>query len=69
MRCHQRAAPGGEPGRPFREDFPHADNDNWLKENIIRCEKGALEVYRRPVTITSMTRPKEEYPISTCSKR
>jgi len=49
-------------GVHFREDFPHTDNDNWLKENIIRFDKGALEVYRRPVTVTSMTPPKGKVP-------
>ena len=38
------------------------NNDNWHKENIIRYENGALEVYRRPVTITSMTPPKGRVP-------
>jgi succinate dehydrogenase/fumarate reductase flavoprotein subunit len=49
-------------GVHFREDFPYTDNDHWLKENIIRYEKGALEVYRRPVTTTSMTPPKGKIP-------
>jgi hypothetical protein len=49
-------------GVHFREDFPYTDNDNWLKENIIRYENGALEIYRRPVTITSMTPPKGRVP-------
>jgi succinate dehydrogenase/fumarate reductase flavoprotein subunit len=49
-------------GVHFREDFPYTDNENWLKENIIRYENGALEVYRRPVTITSMTPSKGSVP-------
>ncbi len=49
-------------GVHFREDFPYTDNQNWFKENIIRYENGALEVYRRPVTITSMTPPKGRVP-------
>ncbi len=49
-------------GVHFREDFPYTDNDNWLKENIIKYEKGRLEVYRRPVTMTSMTPPKGKVP-------
>jgi succinate dehydrogenase/fumarate reductase flavoprotein subunit len=49
-------------GVHFREDFPNTDNDNWLKENIIRFEKGILEVFRRPVTVTSKTPPKEKVP-------
>jgi succinate dehydrogenase/fumarate reductase flavoprotein subunit len=49
-------------GVHFREDFPHTDNDNWLKENIIRFDKGVLEVYRRPVITTSMTPPKGKAP-------
>ena len=49
-------------GVHFREDFPYTDNDNWLKENIIKYEKGRLEVHRRPVTMTSMTLPKGKVP-------
>ncbi|KPK92355.1 MAG: hypothetical protein AMJ94_05285 [Deltaproteobacteria bacterium SM23_61] len=49
-------------GVHFREDFPYTENENWLKENIIRYENGALEVYRRPVTITSMTPAKGRVP-------
>jgi succinate dehydrogenase/fumarate reductase flavoprotein subunit len=49
-------------GVHFREDFPHTDNENWFKENIIRCEGGALEVYRRPVTSVSMTPPRGKVP-------
>jgi succinate dehydrogenase/fumarate reductase flavoprotein subunit len=49
-------------GVHFREDFPFTDNDNWLKENIIKYEKDRLEVYRRPVTTTSMTLPKGKVP-------
>jgi hypothetical protein len=33
-----------------------------LKENIIKFDKGILEVYRRPVTITAMTPPKGKIP-------
>ena len=49
-------------GVHFREDFPHTDNDNWLKENILRFDKGVLEVYRRPVTTPFMTPPKGKVP-------
>jgi succinate dehydrogenase/fumarate reductase flavoprotein subunit len=49
-------------GVHFREDFPLTDNDNWLKENIIKYEKGRLELYRRPVTTTSMTLPQGKVP-------
>jgi succinate dehydrogenase/fumarate reductase flavoprotein subunit len=49
-------------GVHFREDFPYTDNDNWLKENIIKYEDGRLEVYRRPPTTTSMSLPKGKVP-------
>jgi succinate dehydrogenase/fumarate reductase flavoprotein subunit len=49
-------------GVHFREDFPFTDNDAWLKENIIKFDKGVLEVYRRPVTATSMTPPQGKVP-------
>jgi succinate dehydrogenase/fumarate reductase flavoprotein subunit len=49
-------------GVHFREDYPYTDNENWFKENIIRYENGALEVYRRPVTTTSTTPPKGRVP-------
>jgi succinate dehydrogenase/fumarate reductase flavoprotein subunit len=49
-------------GVHYREDYPYTDNDNWLKENIIKYENGALEIYRRPVTTTSMTPPKGKVP-------
>jgi len=49
-------------GVHFREDFPFTDNDNWLKENIIRYQNGALGVERRLVTATSMSPPKGRVP-------
>ena len=49
-------------GVHFREDYPCTDNDNWLKENIIRHENGVLEIYRRPVSTTAMTPPNGKIP-------
>jgi succinate dehydrogenase/fumarate reductase flavoprotein subunit len=45
-------------GVHYREDYPYTDNDNWLKENIIRFQNGALEIIERPVTITAQAPPR-----------
>jgi succinate dehydrogenase/fumarate reductase flavoprotein subunit len=45
-------------GVHFREDYPNTDNDNWVKESIIRRVDDSFDVSKRPVTITSMTPPK-----------
>ncbi|MFO7963862.1 MAG: FAD-binding protein [Desulfobacterales bacterium] len=45
-------------GVHFREDYPHTDNDNWLKESIAKRTRSGSEVHHVPVAVTSMTPPK-----------
>lgn len=49
-------------GVHYREDYPHTDNDNWLKENIIKFRNGALEISGRPVAVTTKTPPRGKWP-------
>jgi succinate dehydrogenase/fumarate reductase flavoprotein subunit len=44
-------------GVHYREDFPYTDNDNWLKESIVRPVNGQLKIQARPATFTSVTPP------------
>jgi succinate dehydrogenase/fumarate reductase flavoprotein subunit len=44
-------------GVHFREDYPNVDNDNWLRESIVKRETNGFEVIGRPVTVTAMTPP------------
>ncbi len=44
-------------GVHFREDHPHTDNDNWLKESVVKRTDTGFEVSTRPVTTTSLTPP------------
>ncbi|MCP4683396.1 MAG: FAD-binding protein, partial [Desulfobacterales bacterium] len=44
-------------GVHFREDFPHTDNDIWLKESIVQPTDEGVNINHRPVTVTSMTPP------------
>ncbi len=44
-------------GVHYREDYPNVDNDNWLRESIVKRESNGLEVIGRPVTVTTMTPP------------
>jgi succinate dehydrogenase/fumarate reductase flavoprotein subunit len=56
-------------GVHYREDFPYADNDNWLQENIVQFDEGALKVSRRPVTVTSLPPPKGKVPFLDMMKK
>ena len=44
-------------GVHYREDFPQTDNDNWLQESFVKGDGGAVEIDKRPVTVTSLTPP------------
>ena len=44
-------------GVHFREDHPDTDNDNWLKESVIKRTDAGFEVTSRPVRTTSLTPP------------
>ena len=44
-------------GVHFREDYPETDNDNWMKESIVRKVNGGFELSKRPTTVTSMVPP------------
>jgi succinate dehydrogenase/fumarate reductase flavoprotein subunit len=49
-------------GVHFREDYPDTDNHYWLQESIVKYEKGALSITKRPVTVTSITPPRGKWP-------
>jgi len=49
-------------GVHYREDYPHADNDQWLQEIIVKYREGSFSFNHRPVTITTMTPPKGKIP-------
>jgi succinate dehydrogenase/fumarate reductase flavoprotein subunit len=55
--AHSALARTESRGVHYREDFPHTDNDEWLKESIILRKGGGFEVAHRPLTVTSMTPP------------
>jgi succinate dehydrogenase/fumarate reductase flavoprotein subunit len=42
-------------GVHFREDHPDTDNDNWIKESVIKRTDTGFEVTTRPVWTTSVT--------------
>jgi len=44
-------------GVHYREDFPDTDNDNWLKEIIVKHDEKGLQLDQRSLTITSMSAP------------
>lgn len=44
-------------GVHFRADCPDTDNDNWLKESVVRKTDAGFELTTRPVTGTSITPP------------
>ena len=44
-------------GVHFREDHPDTDNDNWLKETVVKRTGDGFEVTTRPVETTSLTPP------------
>ena len=56
-------------GVHYREDFPYTDNHNWLGENIVQFDAGAMKVSRRPVTITSLVPPKGKVPFLDMMKK
>lgn len=45
-------------GVHFREDHPHTDNDNWLRESVIKKTGGGFELTTRPVCTTSLSPPR-----------
>ncbi len=44
-------------GVHFRADYPDTDNDNWLKESVVKRTDAGFEVTTRPVCTTSLTPP------------
>jgi succinate dehydrogenase/fumarate reductase flavoprotein subunit len=49
-------------GVHYREDHPHTDNDQWLKESVIQKSNGGFELSHRPLTVTSMMPPTGKTP-------
>jgi succinate dehydrogenase/fumarate reductase flavoprotein subunit len=56
-------------GVHFREDYPHTDNDNWLKESIVKYQGGEFKVSNRPITATSAIPPKGKIPFLEMMKK
>ena len=55
--AHSALARTESRGVHYREDFPHTDNDEWLKESAVLRAGAGFEVTHRPLTVTSMTPP------------
>lgn len=49
-------------GVHYREDCPHTDNDQWIRESINRLSGNNLEVGYRPITVTTMSPPSGQIP-------
>lgn len=43
-------------GVHYREDYPHTDNDNWLRESVASFN-GEIKISSRPATMTSISAP------------
>ena len=56
-------------GVHYREDYPKTDNDSWLQETIVKYDRGAFRISKRPVTITTLTPPKGGAPFLEMMKR
>lgn len=56
-------------GVHYRDDYPHTDNDRWLKEIVVKQTDGKLQTTTRPVTITALTPPKGVIPYLEMIKR
>jgi succinate dehydrogenase/fumarate reductase flavoprotein subunit len=44
-------------GVHYRSDYPKTDNDNWLREIIVRQANGRFSLSTRPVTVTKFKLP------------
>jgi len=47
-------------GHHFREDYPVADNQNWLKHTVVQLVGGRMTLSTMPVVITKKVPPPEE---------
>ena len=57
-------------GVHFREDFPNTDNDNWLKEIVVkRSVNGGHKFTTRPISTTAVTPPAGVVPYLDMIKR
>jgi succinate dehydrogenase/fumarate reductase flavoprotein subunit len=56
-------------GVHFREDYPETDNNNWLHEIIVKYEKEGFSIFKRAITITSVTPPKGKWPFLEMMKK
>jgi succinate dehydrogenase/fumarate reductase flavoprotein subunit len=56
-------------GVHYREDYPNVDNDNWLKEIVLKQANGAPSIRTRPINVTSMTPPTGVLPYMAYIKR
>jgi len=56
-------------GVHYREEYPYADNDQWLKESIVKFKGGVFQVEARPVTVTALTPPQGRVPFLEMMKK
>jgi len=47
-------------GSHQRVDYPEIDNRNWLKNIVVRRDKGAVKVCTEPVVVTEVPLPKAD---------
>ena len=49
-------------GANYRRDFPNTDNENWLKNIIVKQVAGETRLATQPIIVTKLTPPKEIFP-------
>jgi len=56
-------------GVHYREEYPYTDNDNWLKESVVKIERETFGVGARPVTVTALTPSRGQVPFLDMMKK
>jgi succinate dehydrogenase/fumarate reductase flavoprotein subunit len=56
-------------GVHYRSDHPYVDNDNWLKEIIVKMVDHEIHITTRPITLTKLPPPKGVIPYMEMMKR
>jgi succinate dehydrogenase/fumarate reductase flavoprotein subunit len=49
-------------GSNYRLDYPMTDNDNWLRNLVIKQEQGHLKLWSEPIVVTRLDPPKGVFP-------